>query len=142
MANGAVENGTAPEQDQLAGDELDADLEEGEPDVTETSAALDETPQLHETPTTIAHSPAGEPAAPAQSESTHSVPARAPQHETDVRQARPEPFEHAFGAQTHPAEPAASDPAHASAPTSQAPASNATPGERPESSDPSVAPEQ
>ena len=30
--------------------------------------------------------------------------------EVDSRTARPEPFEHAFGAQAHPAEPAASDP--------------------------------
>ena len=33
----------------------------------------------------------------------------------DNRSARPEPFEHTFGAQTHPAEQAVSDPTHAHA---------------------------
>lgn len=41
----------------------------------------------------------------------------------DSRSARPEPFEHTFGAQAHPAEQAASDPTHAHpAPASPAPA--------------------
>jgi len=141
MANGTAESGTATEQDQVAGDELDADIEESEPDVAETAATLEEAPRLQEAPSAIAPSPAGE-SAPAQSESTLPAGASASQQEPDVRQARPEPFEHAFGAQTHPAEPAAGDPAHAPAVTSAVPASTATPGERPESSDPSVAPEQ
>jgi hypothetical protein len=48
----------------------------------------------------------------------------------DTRTVRPEPFEHTFGAQAHPAEPAASDPSHtsASAPArSQEPVSAAEP---------------
>jgi len=142
MANGTAESGTATEQDQVAGDELDADIEESEPDVAETAATLEEAPRLQESPSAFAHSPASESAAPAQSESTLPAGASASQQEPDVRQARPEPFEHAFGAQTHPAEPAAGDPAHAPAVTPAVPASTATPGERPESSDPSVAPEQ
>jgi len=59
----------------------------------------------------------------------------------DSRQSRPEPFEHAFGAQAHPDEPATGDPANASSSTSPvAPESEPQP-EDPTSSKP-AAPEQ
>lgn len=59
----------------------------------------------------------GGPSTPAAAQADHEVEMR------DSRSARPEPFEHTFGAQAHPAEQAASDPTHAHpAPASPAPA--------------------
>lgn len=55
---------------------------------------------------------------------SQAAPSTAGEQDTemrDSRSARPEPFEHTFGAQAHPAEQAASDPTHAHA----APASSA-----------------
>jgi len=65
----------------------------------------------------------------------------APGQSADSRQSRPEPFEHAFGAQAHPDEPAAGDPA--SAPSSSSPVTRESEPEpeEPTSSKPS-APEQ
>ncbi|MFN7917621.1 MAG: hypothetical protein U0Q55_19905, partial [Vicinamibacterales bacterium] len=58
----------------------------------------------------------------------------------DVRQVRPEPIEHAFGAQAHPAEPASHDPV--SEPV-EAPAPQAQPSsQEPTAQDPSATPEQ
>jgi hypothetical protein len=51
----------------------------------------------------------------------------------DSRAARPEPFEHTFGAQSHPAETAASDPG-----LSTTPAANTTAPEVPAAPEPSV----
>jgi hypothetical protein len=65
-------------------------------------------------------------------------PADAP---VDVRVARPEPIEHAFGAQTHPAETAVSDPVRTTTPAvAESPADR--PAEAPADTDPSTAPEQ
>jgi hypothetical protein len=59
----------------------------------------------------------------------------------DSRESRPEPFEHAFGAQAHPDEPATGDPANAPAPSSPAERESEPQSEEPTSSKPS-APEQ
>jgi hypothetical protein len=57
------------------------------------------------------------------------------------RSARPETFEHAFGAGTHPAQPAASDPRHrAAAPGAADATDNRSP--EPPAADPSITPEQ
>ena len=59
----------------------------------------------------------------------------------DSRTARPEPFEHTFGAQAHPAETATSDPTHSASTTPDTTRSSATPSES-TSADPSATPEQ
>lgn len=59
----------------------------------------------------------------------------------DVRDARPEPFEHAFGAQAHPAESASNDPASVPA-AEPSPASPEPSTEEPTAQDPSATPEQ
>ena len=51
----------------------------------------------------------------------------------DSRAARPEPFEHTFGAQAHPAEAAASDPG-----VSTTPAAGSTAGKEPSAPEPSA----
>ncbi|MGC4085880.1 MAG: hypothetical protein QM736_28080 [Vicinamibacterales bacterium] len=57
-----------------------------------------------------------------------------------MRVTRPEPFEHAFGAEAHPAEAATSDPAQAPA---AAPRTNGTsPSSEPTPGNPSATPEQ
>ena len=61
------------------------------PDGAETAAVLDEAPRLQEAPSAIAHSPAGESAAPAQSESTLPAAASRPQQEPDVARRVPSP---------------------------------------------------
>ena len=65
----------------------------------------------------------------------------APEARVDSRAARPEPFEHAFGAQTHPAEPATSDPAHSAAPASGASQGDEPKAPEPPAADPSAIPE-
>ena len=45
---------------------------------------------------------------------------QAPEAHVDSRTGRPEPFEHAFGAGAHPAEPATSDPSHTATPSPSA----------------------
>ena len=59
----------------------------------------------------------------------------------DSRTARPEPFEHTFGAQAHPAETATSDPTHSASTTPSTPRTSAASAE-PASADPSATPEQ
>jgi hypothetical protein len=59
----------------------------------------------------------------------------------DSRHSRPEPFEHAFGAQAHPAETTASDPGTV-APAPAADQEGEQKPEEPTPSDPSVVPEQ
>ncbi len=59
---------------------------------------------------------------------------------TDSRTARPEPFEHTFGAQAHPAETATSDPTHTGT-TPNPGRRDATPAE-PTAANPSATPEQ
>jgi hypothetical protein len=59
----------------------------------------------------------------------------------DSRTARPEPFEHTFGALAHPAETATSDPTHSASQASATTRTPATPAES-TSADPSATPEQ
>lgn len=59
----------------------------------------------------------------------------------DVRQVRPEPIEHAFGADAHPAEPASNDPVSESA-AAPAPAPAQPSSQEPTPQDPSARPEQ
>jgi hypothetical protein len=68
---------------------------------------------------------------------------------TDNRIVRPEPFEHTFGAQAHPAETATGDPSHSSAPASSSEApeqqnqtTDPAPAQEPPPADPSATPEQ
>ena len=60
----------------------------------------------------------------------------------DSRAARPEPFEHTFGAQAHPAEAAASDPGVSTAPAAEATAGNEPSAPEPSADKPKVTPEQ
>ena len=64
-----------------------------------------------------------------------------PTQAADIRETRPEPFEHAFGAQAHPAEAASNDPASVPA-TAPAPAKAEPSTEEPTAQDPSATPEQ
>jgi hypothetical protein len=111
--------GAVPESD--AGGEGDADddqVSEGEGDAAATESAATES--------SAGDSPAA----------THAADA-----DSDRREARPEPFEHTFGAQAHPAEDAASDPAHtAAAPPSPSHAAT-TPTQASTPADPSTTPE-
>jgi hypothetical protein len=60
----------------------------------------------------------------------------------DSRSARPELFEHAFGAQAHPSEPAVKDPAPTPAASTGATQAEPAPTQEPTSADPSATPEQ
>lgn len=60
----------------------------------------------------------------------------------DSRSARPEMFEHAFGAQAHPAEPAVKDPAPTPTVSPSGSQADQSPANEPTSSDPSATPEQ
>ncbi len=76
-------------------------------------------------------------------EMEESTPDLAAESDADGRTARPEPFEHAFGAQAHPAEEAASDPSarQAAPPAPVGPPSEPSEPEQPQA-DPAATPEQ
>jgi hypothetical protein len=61
---------------------------------------------------------------------------------SDSRESRPEPFEHTFGAQAHPAEPAASDPGNVPSASPATTRDDEPKPEEPTPSNPSAAPEQ
>ncbi|MEQ1908544.1 MAG: hypothetical protein ABMA15_06960 [Vicinamibacterales bacterium] len=106
----------------------------------ETEASLDEDTGGDEEPGADSGADGGADAT-ADAVAAVSIHASAP----DSRTARPEPFEHTFGAQAHPAETATSDPTHSASTTPGAPLGTtrtSAVSAEPASADPSATPEQ